>query len=132
MTSRSWEHSLELLIQDRYYVTAIAAGFGLQLGLFSYVRQLRQVVRTRAAGAVAASGTGTSTVSMVACCLHHLADILPVIGASGAAIFLEQYRYPVMGMGIAVNILGIGLMVRLIAQNGLWPSHIWASAGEKS
>ncbi|TDA70243.1 MAG: hypothetical protein D9V47_02460 [Clostridia bacterium] len=46
LTSRSWEHSLELLIQDRYYVTAIAAGFGVQLGLFSYVFGKMEVQKT--------------------------------------------------------------------------------------
>ncbi|TDA69936.1 MAG: hypothetical protein D9V47_03910 [Clostridia bacterium] len=28
LSSRSWQHSLELLAQGRYYVAAIATGFG--------------------------------------------------------------------------------------------------------
>lgn len=129
LSSRSWQHSFELLTQDRYYVAAIAAGFGTQVALFSYVRRVGKMVRARRAGAVAATGTGTSTISMVACCLHHTGDILPVVAASGATVFLEQYRYPVMWAGIAVNILGVYLMLRLIGRNGLWPAQVWSVAG---
>ncbi len=84
LISRSWQHSLELLAQDRFYVGAIAIGFGAQVGLFSYIRRLRHHIRCRGAGTVMVSGTGTSTVSMVACCLHHVGDFLPVLGVSGA------------------------------------------------
>jgi hypothetical protein len=37
-----------------------------------------------------------------------------VLGLSGAAIFLNDYRLPLMGLGIAVNAIGVLLMVRLI------------------
>ncbi|CEP67508.1 Uncharacterized [Moorella glycerini] len=124
LSSRSWRHSLDLLSQDRFYVLAIAAGFGTQVGLYSYIRRWQKFSRAGSAGAVAASGTGTSTVSMVACCLHHLGELLPVIGASGFAIFLERYRYPVMWLGITINLLGIYLMLRLIATNNIWPSRV--------
>ncbi|WP_406676794.1 hypothetical protein [Moorella sp. ACPs] len=124
ISSRSWQHSLELLRQDRFYVGAIAAGFGTQVGLYSHIRRWQKFSRARGAGAVAASGTGTSTASMVACCLHHLGEVLPVIGASGIAIFLERYRYPVMWLGITINLLGIYLMLHIIATNNLWPSRV--------
>jgi hypothetical protein len=67
-----------------------------------------------AAGAVAAS-TGTSTAAMLACCAHHLTDILPVIGLSGAAVFVNQYKTPFLWLGIAMNAVGIGYM--------LWQIH---------
>lgn len=117
-TSGSFKHSRELLAQDAFYVLLIAAGFGTQVGLFSYIRQVQKLVRVRGAGAVAASGTGASTVSMLACCLHHIGEVLPVLAASGVAIFFEQYRYPVMWVGIAINLLGIYLMVRMITRHG--------------
>lgn len=124
-SSRSWQYSLELLTKDRYYAVAIAAGFGGQLGLLSYVRQLKRRVGMRGAVATTTSGTGTSTVSMVACCLHHLGDFVPILGASGAAIFFEQYRYPVMLIGIGINASGIFMMLRLISRNRLWPSQVF-------
>ena len=107
-------HARELLWNDRYFVAAIAGGFGVQIGLFVHVRRL---VARRAAGSAAgatAAGTGTSTVAMVACCAHHVADALPVLGLSGAAIFLNDYRIPLMASGLAVNALGVAFMLRLV------------------
>ena len=110
-------HARELLWNDRYFVAAIAGGFGVQVGLFVHVRRL---VARRAAGSAAgvtAAGTGTSTVAMVACCAHHVADALPVLGLSGAAIFLNDYRIPLMASGLAVNALGVAFMLRLVVTN---------------
>lgn len=113
LISRSWTHAWELLLADRYYVAAIAAGFGTQVGLYSALRR-RKAACGRGVRAVAASGTGASTGAMIACCLHHLADVLPVLGLAGAAIFFERYKYPVMWLGIGVNLLGIVLLWRML------------------
>ncbi len=109
-------HARELLWSDRYLVAAIAFGFGLQVGLYVYARRL---LRARAmalgsAGAAAAAGTGTSTVAMVACCAHHVADVLPILGLSGAAIFLNDYRTPLMLAGLAINAFGVVVTFRLV------------------
>jgi hypothetical protein len=65
------------------------------------------------AAAATATGTGTSTVAMVACCAHHVTDALPVLGLSGAALFLNDYRIPLMAAGLAVNAAGVLYMARL-------------------
>jgi len=106
-------HARELLWDDRYFVAAIAAGFGLQVALFIYVRRLLSLRARGGAAAATASGTGTSTAAMVACCAHHVSDALPVLGLSGAAIFLNDYRIPLMATGLAINGLGIAFMLRL-------------------
>ena len=106
-------HALDLLWQDRYFVAAIASGFGTQMGLYTYLRRLR-----RASGAaphvMAGAGTGTSSLAMVACCLHHVSDVLPLIGLSGAAIFLSRFRIPFMALGLAMNLAGIVVSVRIL------------------
>ncbi len=107
-------HARQLLWDDRYFVAAIAAGFGLQVGLFTY---LRVVLARRAAGSAAgltAAGTSSSTVAMMACCAHHVADALPVLGLSGVAIFLNDYRLPLMAAGLGVNAVGVAVMMRLV------------------
>jgi len=112
--AQGFGHARELLWSDRYFVAAIAGGFGLQVALFVHVRRL---VARRAAGSAAGvtvAGTGTSTVAMVACCAHHVADALPVLGLSGAALFLNDYRIPLMAVGLAVNALGVAFMLRLV------------------
>lgn len=128
-SSGSWQHSTELLAQDRFYVLAITAGFGTQVGLFSYMRQVQKLVRVRGAGAMAASGTGASTVSMLACCVHHLGEVLPVLAASGAAIFFEKYRYPVMWLGIAI-MTGCG-QNKSQANSQSWEKTVQSQQGEK-
>ena len=105
------DHALELMSQDRVFVAAIAAGFGTQIGLFAYIHQLRRAI---AGGSVAIAGTSTttSTVSMLACCAHHLTDVLPVVGLSGLAVFLMDARTPLMLLGLAMSAVGIAVMVR--------------------
>jgi copper chaperone CopZ len=107
--AQDWTHAIEQLSQDRWFVVAIAAGFGTQIGLFAYLRTLHG---TAAAGGVAAS-TGTSTAAMLACCAHHLTDVVPVLGLSGAAVFLNLYKTPLLWLGILMNLAGIAFMLRL-------------------
>src|SRR3972149_3528844 len=106
-------HARELLWGDRYFVAAIAFGFGLQVGLYVYLRLAVRARLSRSSTAVTATGTGTATVAMVACCAHHVTDALPVLGLSGAAIFLNDYRIPLMAAGLAVNVAGGPYMARL-------------------
>ena len=111
------EHAIELLLQDWYFVLPIVVGFGVQVGLFVYLRRSHRHHRgVGSATAVASVGTGTSSVSMVACCAHHLTDVLPLIGVSGAALLLNDYRQPLMLLGLAANLVGIAIMVRMIRQ----------------
>ena len=113
--ANSPRHAMDLLWADRYLASAIAAGFGLQLGLYVYVRLIRARARAlRSSNAMAAAGTGTSTAAMVACCAHHVTDVLPLVGLSGAAIFLNDYRVPIIVFGLAVNAAGIVVMLRAI------------------
>ena len=105
------DHALELLWSDRLFVGLISAGFGTQVGLFVDL-QLLQRAMARESVALAGAGTATSSISMVACCAHHLADVLPIVGLSGLAVFLVEFRTPLMLLGIATNLAGIAVMLR--------------------
>ncbi len=72
-----------------YWVLALAGGFGVQAGLFSFIRQSFRERRAAATASVATSG-GVSAGSMAACCAHHLSDVLPLLGLSGLAAFLAN------------------------------------------
>jgi hypothetical protein len=92
----------------------IISGFGTQVALFS---ELRQRIRTQQDMVVASSaGTSASAVGMIACCAHHLADLVPFIGATGLAAFVLDYRVPLMLLGIGVNATGVGLATRRLRQ----------------
>ncbi len=113
--AQGWSHAVELLSQDRAFVAAIATGFGVQIGLYAYLRLVvHYSIRTAVPTAAMGVGTGASSIAMVACCLHHVTDVLPVVGLSGAAVFLNQYRIPFMVAGLVVNLIGIAIMLRVV------------------
>ena len=95
---------------DWYYLAAIVAGFGTQVALLAELRARRTAHRLEQV----AGGTGAaaSTVGMIACCAHHLADLTIIIGISGAATFLTDRRIEFMLGGIAVNLVGVAIAAR--------------------
>lgn len=116
--AEGWYHARELLWEDRFFLGPISVGFGTQIGLYFRLRWLTQRGAGGQASVLAASGTGASGLSMVACCLHHASDVLPLVGLSGAAFFLAQYRLPFMALAIAMNLAGIIYMLRRIRRFG--------------
>lgn len=108
--SGSTDHLADQARADWYYLVPIVVGFGVQVALLV---ELRHRHAARGAAAVAGGmGGGASTAGMIACCAHHLGDFAPLIGASGAAAFLTDYRVPLMVAGIAVNAVGVGMAGR--------------------
>jgi cation transport ATPase len=108
--AQDWGHAVQQLSLDRWFVAAITAGFGTQIGLFTYLRGLH----TRAAVGGVATSTGTSTAAMLACCAHHLTEIAPILGLSGAVVFLNAYKTPLLWLGIVMNLAGIAYMLHKI------------------
>ena len=108
--SGSTEHLLAQLRTDWYLLVPIVIGFGVQVGLFVELRRRRALH----AGRMAATslGTGTSVAGMVACCAHHLADLVPFLGLSAAAPFLYRTRVTFMLLGLAANVAGIAAASR--------------------
>jgi len=116
--AQDFTHARELAWDDRYLVGAIAFGFGLQAALYTHLRLAIHGRLSRSSTATAVSGTGTSTVAMVACCAHHVAEALPVLGLSGAAAFLNDYRLAFMTVGLGMNAIGVAFMLRLVLHEG--------------
>ena len=116
--AQDWAHALEQATEMWYWGLALAGGFGIQVGLFSFIRQGIRERRAATTGSVTASG-GVSAGSMAACCAHHLSDVLPLIGLSGAAIFLVRYQLFFIIAGVVSNIVGITIMLETIQRHGL-------------
>jgi YHS domain-containing protein len=117
--AQGWGHAVQQLADDRNFIGAIGLGFGTQIGLYTYLRGLHTHA---AAGGVTAS-TGTSTAAMLACCAHHLADILPIVGVAGVAAFLNAYKIPMLWLGIGMNLIGIVYLLRNIFQQRSMTCH---------
>jgi len=62
-------------------------------------------------GAFMGASGGTSLTAMVACCLHHVTDVLPILGLSAAATFLTRYQRPFMLAGLGLNMIGVLVML---------------------
>jgi Cu+-exporting ATPase len=100
-----WTFTAGQIAEFWYYVVPLAAGFGVQVGL--YVRLREVVSRAKEAGVVVAASGTTSTAAMVSCCAHYLANAAPVLGASGLVIFAAQYQEELFWLGLAFNAAGI-------------------------
>ena len=126
------EHALEQLAADALFVGLIAAGFGTQIALFAELRTVDRV--HRASAAVTAAGTGTSTAAMLACCAHHLVDLLPLFGLSAAAVFLNAYKTPLFLVGIGMNVIGILVIARQLrrARQACALADAASSVGERA
>ena len=58
-----------------------------------------------------AGSTGMSSGAMLACCAHHVADVVPIVGASGAAILLNDVKTPLAIAGVAMSWAGVGYLL---------------------
>jgi len=108
--SGSFGHLVDQASRDWYFLVLIVAGFGVQVALVSELRRRHRLQQT--AAVAGGAGMGASTAGMIACCAHHIADLAPFIGASGAATFLTDYRIPFIVVGIGVNAIGVGVAAR--------------------
>lgn len=97
-----------------YLIAGIIIGFGVQIGLWVFIKN--GAVHHRHGAALPGASGAVSGTAMVACCAHHLADILPILGLSGTAIFLTQYQRPFLVIGLSINLLGIAYMFHILGK----------------
>jgi hypothetical protein len=111
-------HALELFWDDRWIVLPIILGFGVQAALYTILKK-RLFLPAAGPGpgpgaALTGASGGMSTVAMVACCAHHVTEVLPILGLTAAATFLAQYRLPFMLVGLGTTLLGIVVMLFIL------------------
>lgn len=105
---QDWEAPVGLMLDRWYFVAPLVAGFGIQAGLFHAIHQMAR----HGGGAAMASSGGVSGASMLACCMHNLVLLFPILGVSGLAAFFAAYQSQVFLVSIAVNLLGLGYMLK--------------------
>lgn len=103
-----WRFTVAQFGEFWQYVVLLAAGFGLQVALYTRLRQVAR--RARESGAVMAASGTTSTAAMISCCAHYLANVAPVIGAAGVVTFATQYQVEFFWIGLAFNAAGIAFI----------------------
>src|SRR3989344_4169552 len=100
-----WKFTWEQFTQFWYYILSLASGFGIQFGLYSY---LKGIVRQQSStGQVLATTGAASTGAMLSCCAHYMTNILPILGVTGIITFIGQYQVQFFWIGLFFNLLGI-------------------------
>ena len=107
-----WEFMLSQLAKFWYFVISLAIGFGIQVGLYSYLKYAIQHKNT-SGRVLAVSGT-TSTAAMISCCAHYLVNLLPILGAVGIITVISQYQVQLFWVGLAFNFAGILYMLNRV------------------
>lgn len=125
--AQGWDYAWKQFSLNRWYVLPIWAAFGIQAGLYTILRfrLFLPTPSTGHTGALMGTSGGTSVTAMVACCLHHVTDVLPILGVSAAATFLTRYQRPFMLIGLGTEIIGIVVMLVVLyrARKKLHPVH---------
>lgn len=92
-----------------FLMLPLIAGFGVQIGLFSYIKFISHSANNR----MMAASSATSTVGMIACCAHHAADVIPILGLSALSLWLVNFQKPLLILGIISNLVGIVYLIRV-------------------
>jgi len=107
-----WSFTVSQFAEFWLYIVTLTLGFGTQVGLYLYLKQLSEN-HHHAHQMVAASGT-TSTVAMLACCAHYLTNILPMLGVVGAVTLVAQYQIELFWISLAFNAAGLAYIGRQV------------------
>lgn len=95
-----------------YFIVSLAVGFGIQIGLYIYLRNL--IHSGQNSGKVLGVTGATSTATMISCCAHYLANLLPILGVTGLVTFVAQYQVKLFWAGLLFNAFGIVYMANRI------------------
>lgn len=96
-----------------YFVVSLALGFGIQVGLYAYLRGAVKEMASRKV--IVVSGT-TSTAAMISCCTHYLANILPILGTAGIVTFVGEYQVEIFYVGLLMNIFGVAYISKKVIE----------------
>ncbi len=107
-----WGFAMRQFSMFWYFIVSLALGFGIQISLYVYLREL--VRDTNGEGGVLGVTGTTSVVSMISCCTHYLVNILPFLGAVGLVTLAAQYQVQLFWFGLLSNLLGIWYVGRRI------------------
>lgn len=116
-------HAIDQFKIDWYWILPLTLGFGIQIGLYVWLNNA--LVQSAFAQKEIAATASMSGGAMVACCAHHIFDILPLAGASIAAAFLTQYQPFFIAIGLVSNVIGIALLLRMAKKHGVLNTRVW-------
>ncbi len=105
-----WSFAFSQFLRYWYFIISLSLGFGIQIALFTYLKNA--VGNMGGSAKVAAVSGATSTAAMISCCSHYLVNLLPIIGITGLVTIVSQYQVQLFYVGLAFNFLGIVYMLK--------------------
>ncbi|MGS0972740.1 MAG: hypothetical protein ACVCEJ_05855 [Candidatus Izemoplasmataceae bacterium] len=96
---------IEDFISKFIWFSILITLFGVQIGLITYIRNINN--KRRMSKSQTALSGGISTTSMLACCIHHVTDFIPLIGVSAFTAFLVEFQLYFLIIGILFGVLSV-------------------------
>lgn len=96
---------IEDIISKFVWFSILITLFGVQIGLITYIRNINN--KRRMSKSQTALSGGISTTSMLACCIHHVTDFIPLIGVSAFTVFLVEFQLYFLIIGILFGVLSV-------------------------
>jgi hypothetical protein len=115
--SGSVEHLYDQIQLDWYLLIPILVGFGAQITVMAELRRRHRLMG--AAMGAGAAGTGASSAGMIACCAHHIGELLPFLGATAATTFLYEARVAFMIVGVGINAFALAIGISRLRKTPL-------------
>ena len=113
----SFEKGYQVFLANGIFVYLIPLAVGIQMGLFRYHRNIT-TGNIGGSEKMGMAGSATSSLTMVACCLHHVSDLLPAVGfILAASSFLIQYKDAIITIGLLANMAGSAYIARAILKD---------------
>jgi hypothetical protein len=110
----SLKNGYSVFLDNGIFVYLIPLAVGVQMGLFRYHRNLT-AENVSGSEKMGMAGSATSSLAMIACCLHHVSDLLPAVGfVLAASSFLTEYKDTIIIIGLLANLAGSAYIARAI------------------
>lgn len=114
----SFKAGYSAFLSNGLFVYLIPLAVGVQMGLFRYHRNMTAEKKLCGSEKMGITGSVTSSLTMLACCLHHVSDLLPTVGFILATTsFLIQYKDAIIITGLVANIAGSAYIARAILKD---------------
>ena len=107
----------QVFLSNGIFVYLIPIAVGIQMGLFRYHRNLTSGIAS-GTEKVGMAGSAASSLAMVACCLHHVSDLLPAVGfLLATSSFLIEYKDAIIIIGLLANLAGSAYIAKAILKD---------------
>ncbi|MCX9012578.1 MAG: hypothetical protein OIN66_15855 [Candidatus Methanoperedens sp.] len=114
----SFGKGYQVFLTNGIFVYLIPLAVGVQMGLFRYHRNLTAEKKLCGSEKIGITGSVTSSLTMLACCLHHVSDLLPAVGfILATSSFLIQYKDAIITIGLLANAAGSAYIARAILKD---------------